>query len=261
MISVSHLSCETDGRLLLDDLSFKISEGEYAAVIGLNGAGKTTLLRCLDLLLDQWTGEILVNDRSIRSYSRRELAQLEALVGQMPEIPPFTVRQYITLARYPHLNTFAALDQNDFDAVDSALAKTGIKDLADRPLNTLSGGEFRKTNLAAAIVQQTGILLLDEISAFLDYRHQAEISLLLTELNRTEKKTILEVTHDLNRAVLQADHLIALSKGKIVFDGCPRDLMTPPNLRMIYGTELITVAHPQNKMPMIVPAAGMSSDF
>lgn len=255
MITASHLSYQTNGKFLLDDLSFEIAEGEYAVIIGLNGAGKTTLIRCLARLWEGWTGEILLNGRSVRDFSRRDLAQTIAVVGQMPEVPPYTVRQYVTLARYPHLGAWTPLERTDRDAVDDSLYKTGMTDLANRALSTLSGGELRKANLAAALSQKTDLLLLDEIAAFLDYRHENEIAALLSQLNKSEKKTIIEVTHDLNRAVLQADHLIALNYGKIVFDGPSKEIMTPERLLKIFGTPLITVPHPENQIPMIIPSS------
>jgi iron complex transport system ATP-binding protein len=107
--------------------------------------------------------------------------------------------------------------------------------------------------IAAALAQGADIWLLDEPTTFLDYGRQAEILSLLATANKQFDVTIVSVTHDLNHAVLETDRVIALSGGRVVFNGPPAEIMEPDVLQRIYGASLLLVDHPQADMPMIVP--------
>ncbi|MDO5553057.1 MAG: ABC transporter ATP-binding protein [Planctomycetia bacterium] len=241
MITVQELSCRMSGRMLFDGISFSIPRGSYTVLVGPNGAGKTTLLRCLDRILDDWTGVIKIDGRDIRTYSRIALSRRVALLNQRTGDIPLTVRQYITCARYPYLNRFSPLSKHDEEAVESGLAMMRLESLAERPCRELSGGERQKVFLTAALVQDPQVLLLDEPTTFLDYRHQAEITALLLGWARRNGTTVLEVTHDLNHAAAFATSIMALARGKIIFHGPPKQLMTPEILASIYDFNLALI--------------------
>jgi iron complex transport system ATP-binding protein len=245
LFSVKNLSLVRNHKTLLDDVSFDIKNGDYLAVIGPNGAGKSTLLRCLDNIQADWTGSILFDGKSLQSYSASALAKRVAVVQQAVAIEfSFTVRQFIEMARYPHLHTLSPLSQEDKDIAEEAMRAMDVAHLAARSIGTLSGGERQKVHIAAALAQQTDILLLDEPTAYLDYKYQSEIGRLLRSLNRNDGKTIIEVTHDVNRAVTDATQVIALSSGKIIFNGNPEALIQPDTLRTIYGIGFHFTNHP-----------------
>jgi len=117
-----------------------------------------------------------------------------------------------------------------------------------------SPGEAKKLWLSLLFEYPVSVLLLDEPTTFLDYRHQAEIRDLLGEVNRQSAVTIVAVTHDVNRAALDSDRIIALSAGSVVFDGTPAQIMRPQTLQRIYGTPFLLVDHPEGDVPMIAPA-------
>ncbi len=225
MLAVHNLTLIRNGKTLLDDISFEVRRGEYLAIIGPNGAGKSTLLKCLDKLVSGWSGKIFFDGEELRQISHKRLAKRIAYVRQAgPTTFAFTVRQMVEMGRYPHLKPLSPISGADDIIVEEALAAMEVTHLAERNIETLSGGEQQKVQLATALAQQADTLFLDEPTTWLDYRHQSEIGNLLRAFNQVNGKTIVEVTHDVNRAVLDATHVIALGGGKIVYDGNPRFL-------------------------------------
>ena len=254
LISVRNLTYRAGTKTLLDDLSFDVQVGEYLTIIGPNGAGKSTLLKCLDNILTGCAGTILLDNVPLRQIPQIQLARRIAFVQQsVSKLFSFTVRQLVEMGRYPHLNWLSPLTEEDKMIVEEALTAMGIAHLADRTTETLSGGEMQKVHLATALVQQADIIFLDEPTTYLDYKYQSEIGRLLRTLNQHQSKTIIEVTHDVNRALLDATHVIALSKGKIVFDGNPSYLMDTGHLRNIYGIDFQFADHPSLPLKIVVP--------
>lgn len=254
MIEINRLSCSFQGRPILSDVCLSIPTGRHVAVVGPNGVGKTTFLRCLDMLLTDWTGEILIGGRSVRSIARKELARKIAFVQQIP--PVFfsqTVRQLVSLGRYPRLNPLTPLSEHDEAMIAESLRRTRTEELAERNVETLSGGERQRVLLAAALAQEPEILLLDEPASFLDCRHQEEMARLLTRINRQSGITIIEVTHDLNRAALLDAQAVALVRGSIFYDGPIRGMMTAAKLEEIFGVKMPLAPHPKNGVPMVLP--------
>lgn len=255
VIAVNELSFEIEGRSILHRVSFRVFRGEYLAIVGPNGAGKTTLLKCLDRLLP-YSGGVELFGQPLAQYRRRDLAKR---VGYVPQIDgrtlPLSVEEFVGLGRYPYLHAFAAMSAEDRAAVRRALEDTGMAALADRTIDTLSGGERQKAMIAAALAQGAEVLLLDEPTTFLDYRHQSEIRSVLRRAHRQQGTTILAVTHDVNAAALDADRALALRDGEVVFDGPPRQLMQTELLQAIYHTPVALAPHPRGGMPMVVPGA------
>jgi len=254
LISVRNLTYRAGTKTLLDDLSFDVQTGEYLTIIGPNGAGKSTLLKCLDNILTGWSGSILLDGVPLKQIPQIHLARRIAFVQQsVSKLFSFTVRQLVDMGRYPHLKWFSPLTEEDQHIITEAMTSMGIAHLADRTIETLSGGEMQKVHLATALVQQTPILFLDEPTTYLDYKYQSEIGRLLRTINQQQSKTIIEVTHDVNRALLDATHVIALSEGKIVFDGSPGYLMNTDHLRNIYGIDFQFADHPSLPLKIVVP--------
>lgn len=258
LVCIRGLSVRFGGQPVLSDVSFNIGAGEYTVVVGPNGAGKTTLLRCLVRIL-HGEGTIELEGRPLQSYRQRDLARQLAYVPQAGNwAAPYTVEQFVAMGRYPHVSPFSPLGREDHRAVRGAMERTCTLQFADRMLDTLSGGERQKVGIAAALAQGARLLLLDEPTTFLDYRHQAEVLTLLREANREAGVTILAVTHDLNHAALEADRAVALRDGRIAYCGTARDLMQPDVLRRVYATELLLIQHPTVPMRVVIPHAPKS---
>jgi iron complex transport system ATP-binding protein len=257
VIHVERLSCWLGNKQVLREVTFAVQSGEYLTIIGPNGAGKTTLLRAIDgLHQGRQSGGIEIFGRPLGNYRRKTLAKL---IGYVPQADsrslPFTVEQFVLMGRYPYLSPFTTISRADRQAVADALAQTDTTAFAQRALDTLSGGERQRVFIAAALAQGAKVLLLDEPTTFLDYRHQRDIRGLLAQMNREAGVTILAVTHDLNAAALESHRVLALREGAVAFYGPPAELMQPAVLEGVFGAPFLLVEHPLARIPMIVPAA------
>ena len=129
----------------------------------------------------------------------------------------------------------------------------GVTELADKCVDELSGGQRQRVWIALALAQDTDLLLLDEPTTFLDISYQVEILDLLTELNRKRGLTILMVLHDINLAARYADHIFAMSNGKLIAEGRPVDIITPELMDKVYGLNCMVITDPVSNTPFIIP--------
>jgi iron complex transport system ATP-binding protein len=240
---------------ILREVGFQVERGGFLAVIGPNGAGKSTLLRCLDGIVEPAAGRHDICGRPLREFGRRELARTVSYVPQ-PDAGSldFTVQAYVEMGRFPYLGSWAALAVSDRAAVNEAMDLTEVTEFADRTMASLSGGERQRVSIAAALAQGGTILLLDEPTSFLDYRHQVQILDLLDRLHREKGLTVVVVTHDLNSAVASADSVLALKGGGVEWVGPPSDLLDERVLAEIFDAEFRLVAGGQRGLPFVLPA-------
>ena len=219
----------------LSGLSFEIARGEILGVIGPNSAGKTTLIRVLTKVLEPARGEIFIEGHSLRNLSRWELARHVAVVPQeAPPTFPYTVEQLVLMGRYPHAPGRFFERPEDLAVAREAMAATEVLDLAPVALDSLSGGERQRAILARALAQEPRLLILDEPTAHLDLRYQAEVAGLLRRLNRERGVTILLVSHDLNLAAELSNRLLLLSDGRIARVGAPEQVLEESVLEAVY---------------------------
>jgi len=243
MIEVENISVLIHDQTLLSEVTFQASEGEHIAIVGPNGAGKTTLLRCLLGLLKPNNGSVQIHNQNISTLKRTTMAQKIAYVPQQlgSEIP-FTVQEFVAMSRYSHLG--------GDDVAMTMMERVGIADMANRSVSTLSGGERQKVSIAAALTQQTPILILDEPAAHLDPKQQDSVQQVLGEIGKD--KTIITVTHDLNWAAQDFDRIIGMRSGKIICDATPAEFMTTENLESIFDVTWELYPHPQNGTPIVI---------
>jgi iron complex transport system ATP-binding protein len=254
LIKVSHLGVSIDGRRILDDISFQVESGDFVSIIGPNGAGKSTLVKLLVHQLKPDTGEIGFLSRPVAEWHRKELARQLAYVPQTLDANiRFTVRDFVTMARYPHLSPFSSLSQHDRQQVDQALAMTNTVSYADQSLDRLSGGQRQTVLIAAALAQEAQILILDEPVTFLDPRHVDEICELLWKLNRQQGKTIVMVTHDINHAAMLSNKVLALKDGTLCGFGPTDQLIQNQMLETLFSKSFSFVPHPVTGQPILVP--------
>jgi iron complex transport system ATP-binding protein len=235
-IQIENLALKLNGSDILCSVSFAVAKGEYVSIIGPNGAGKTTLLRCL-LGMYPYRGSAQINGQECRTCNSRALARLVSYVPQTHDIEfPLTVYDFIMMGRYPYLSALSPAQKRDEEAVERALGITGTAQFRTRTLRTLSGGERQKVYIAAALAQETPIMLLDEPATFLDWRHQTEVMTLLKKINIECGATILAVNHDLNSAAHWSDRIVALKSGQTLFTGTPQELIQPAPLEILFET-------------------------
>ncbi|MDR1732107.1 MAG: ABC transporter ATP-binding protein [Synergistaceae bacterium] len=257
-LKVENLTFPVNGEAILKNLSFSLGRGEFVAIVGPNGAGKSTLLKCIDRIFPRYRGEIFLDSKSARRFSQKELARKMAYVPQLTDgFSGFTVQQFVEQGRYPWKKSFEMESAEDLRVVEEAMRLVRMEGLEGRFVDSLSGGERQRVLIAAALAQSSQLLLLDEPTTYLDYRHQVEMLELIRFVHQRKKLTILAVTHDLNFALQSADRLIVLSKGSIVWEGSAAALARPGLLERLFETDFLRFegAMDREQAPLVVPAA------
>jgi iron complex transport system ATP-binding protein len=232
----------------LADVSFAAAPGEVLGVVGPNSAGKTTLIRLLTRVLTPARGQVLLDGVPLEHLPRWAAARRVAVVAQeLPGNLPFTVEQLVLMGRLPHAPRRFFESAADRRAAGAAMAMTGVAHLAAVPVARLSGGERQRAVLARALAQEPGLLVLDEPTAHLDLRYQAECVALLRRVNRERGTTVILVSHDLNLAAEVSDRLLLLAGGRVVRIGPPADVLEPELLSRVYGCEIVVTPSPAGR--------------
>ncbi|GGL93677.1 ABC transporter ATP-binding protein [Streptomyces fumigatiscleroticus] len=222
----------TDGRIIVDGITFAPRPGETVGLLGPNGSGKSTLLRLLAGVLRPTAGVVSLDGRPLSEAGRRATARRIATVEQHAHTQTeLTVRDVVALGRIPHRRAWAAASSADARAVTAALERTGLTDRAAQSWHTLSGGERQRTQIARALAQEPRELLLDEPTNHLDIQHQLDLLDLVAGLPVT---TVIAL-HDLNLAAMYCDRLLVLKEGRAVAEGSPASVLTPSLIARVYG--------------------------
>jgi len=249
------LTLAYDQRVVSAGLDVTIPDGSFTVIVGPNACGKSTLLRALANLLTPKQGSVVLDGAAIGSYRSKEVARRLGLLAQTAVAPDgITVADLVARGRYPHQRLLRQWSPEDEKQVNEAMAATGVADLADRAVDELSGGQRQRAWMAMALAQQTGILLLDEPTTYLDIAYQIELLDLCADLNE-EGRTLVAVLHDLNHATRYATHLIAMKAGKVVAEGAPAAVITAELVEDVYGLKCEVIPDPQTGTPLVVPAA------
>jgi len=220
----------------LERASFRVAAGECVALVGPNGAGKTTALRALLGLAPLVSGRAEVLGRSSAAWVRDALAREVGVVAQREEpVFPITVLEAVEMGRYAHVGPWRGLDARDRDAVARAMARADVTDLADRWVETLSGGEWQRVRVARALAQEPRALVLDEPTASLDLRHEMQLFELVVDLVRRDGLAVLFVSHHLNVAARFADRLIVVAGGRLVADAAPAQVLEAGRMSDVFG--------------------------
>lgn len=224
MIEICDYSIDFNGRELLHGCNADFRDGELTALIGRNGAGKSTLLRSIVGLETRFRGKITVDGEPVKSMSPNERARRMALVATRRErVPGLTARQAVELGRAPYTSWSGSLSEDDSHIVENSLSSVGMEKYAGRRLDTLSDGEYQKIMIARALAQDTGVLLLDEPTSFLDQPGRYGLCRLLAGLAHDQGKCVVFSTHEIDVAFELCDSIA---------------LIVPPGIRCMTAAEL-----------------------
>jgi iron complex transport system ATP-binding protein len=252
MLSTRDIEISYGDRTVLADVSFDLHDGEIMVLLGPNGAGKTTLIRSLNGTVPVAEGEVLLDGKPLSGYSRRDTARRIAVVAQENETKfPVTVLEYVLAGRFAHGGAFGWETDADIEIARLALNDCDLHYYADRLMNELSGGERQRVVLARALATGANILLLDEPTANLDLAHQAMMFRLVRERCRSCNASAVVITHDLNLAAEFADRVMLLSNGRIGAIGTVEDVLTPDNIRSVYGVDVLLDKNPVSLRPRV----------
>jgi iron complex transport system ATP-binding protein len=253
-LSTDRLSLGYADRTVVHEVDVAFPDAQVTAIVGANACGKSTLLRGLARLVPPTSGFALLDGNAIHTLPTRDIARQVGLLPQSPLVPEgVTVADLVSRGRHPHQGLWRRWSASDEAALADALALTGTGELADRPVDELSGGQRLRVWLAVALAQETPLLLLDEPTTYLDLAHQIAVLDLLRDLNRTRGTTLVMVLHDLGLAARYADHVVALREGRVHAAGSPYDVVTEDMVRDVLGLECRVVPDPVAGTPLIVP--------
>jgi len=223
-------------RTLCRDLNWQLQAGQCWAIMGLNGAGKTTLLHSLAGIHQPDQGEVRLLGQPLQSCSQRHIAQHLGLLFQENDMVfPGNVIEHVLIGRHPHLNTWQWESQADVQIAYQALNTVGLRNFAQREIQTLSGGERQRMAIATVLAQQPRIYLLDEPVNHLDWHHQHQLLASLTGLARSGSCGLVMALHDVNLIARYCDHVLMLFASGEVRMGESRRLLQADTLSALYG--------------------------
>lgn len=252
MLSVQRVTIKYETHEILRDISFELERGKITVVLGENGAGKTTLLKSLNGGLPISAGEILLDGKILKTYSRREISRKISVVAQENETKfPITVLEFVLAGRFAHGGVFGWESRQDLERARDALRKCDLENFETRLMNELSGGERQRVVFARALATEAKILLLDEPTANLDLAHQSLMFNLIREKCDSDNSSAVVVTHDLNLASAFADEILLLKNGQIAAKGAPAEVLKMETLREVFKTEILVDVHPLSRKPRI----------
>lgn len=238
----------------LDAVSLTIETGVVTAIVGPNGSGKSTLLRTMGRLHTPQRGTVLLDGQDIFQRPTRDLARELGILPQSPVAPEgLTVVDLVSRGRDPHRRWFDQWARSDEAVVFAALERTGMTALATARVDDLSGGQRQRAWIALALAQETRTLLLDEPTTYLDIAHQLDVLDLVRTMHEEQGATVVMVLHDLSMAARYADRIVALRAGRIIADGTPADIITPPMLRDVFDIEATVIVDPNTGRPHVLP--------
>jgi iron complex transport system ATP-binding protein len=238
LLSVRNLGfsyAEGGAHPVFRDVSFSVSPGDVFCLLGPNGTGKSTLLKCLSNVLHGWQGKIFLDGRDIAHMKPAEVAKGISYVPQSQQSPfPFLVHDIVVMGRAPHINVFSSPTPRDRKIALAALETAGIQHLADRPCTMLSGGEWQLTLIARALAQEPRVMILDEPTSHLDMGNQVRILRVVRSLAE-QGLGIIMASHFPDHAFIAATEAAILSRGVMVHQGKPEEVITGQNLEAAYG--------------------------
>ncbi|HSH43052.1 MAG TPA: ABC transporter ATP-binding protein [Arenicellales bacterium] len=232
------LSIGYDGVPVASGIDIEVRPGEVTCLLGPNGCGKTTLFKTLIGLIPPLAGEVRVDGRLLAGLSVREIAAHIAYVPQQhaPTFP-FRVFDVVMMGRQARKGLLSAPGERDRERTGEVLAQVGISDLADADYSRISGGQRQLVLIARALVQDTGLLVLDEPTASLDYGNQVRIVGEIARLARAGYGVVLS-THNPDHAFAVADRVALMHDAGIMAAGRPEEVLAAGRLSDVYGVPM-----------------------
>ena len=239
MLQGEHITVRYGSFTVVEDLSFRLEEGQWLMLAGPNGAGKSTLIETIAQGVP-YAGAIRWKGEDIRTLKPSELARKIGVLAQKNNVGyAYTVEEVVGLGRYAYKSgLFSGRDDDGKAEVEKALEITGLTDLRHASMLTLSGGEMQRVFLAQVFAQNPQVLILDEPANHLDLKYQQHIFSLIREWLKEPGRAVLSVVHDLSLARRYGTHAVLLDHGKTVSQGLISDVMTPENLEQVYGMDV-----------------------
>lgn len=241
---------------IVEDINLEFEKGKIYSLIGKNGCGKTSLLKLVSRVVHQKKGDVILEDKSLKEYSGKEIAKKIAYVSQYHDtISDVDVKTLVSFGRYPYIKLMKGMTEADRNIVDECIELTNLTHLATQSLNTLSGGERQRAWIAMALAQKTEILILDEPTTYLDIHFQIELLDLIKELNKKLGITIIMVLHELNLASRYSDYLYSIKDKKTFKCGTVDEVFNKEVIGDIFDVEAVITRDEIHNCPYFIPFA------
>jgi iron complex transport system ATP-binding protein len=225
MLSLSDLQIGYGRKTLATLPATTVEAGEFVCLLGRNGQGKSTLLRTLGGFLPPVAGEVVLDGSPVRAWRGLERARRIAVVlTERPQVGALGVMDLVEMGRQPYTGWAGILTSEDRRISADALTRVGGSHLAGRTVDSLSDGERQRVMIARALAQQPDLMLLDEITAFLDLPSRVTIIDTLRRIAGEQGVTIILSSHDLELSLQTADRLWLLPGNGRFIDGAPEDV-------------------------------------
>lgn len=245
LLEAKNISFVYPTREILNGVNIAVRQGQFVGIVGSNGCGKSTLLKIIYRVLKAKSGQVIYNGKDIQKYTLKEMARKIAVVGQFNDTTfDTTVLDVVLMGRLPFKARWQSFDQKDYQLALASLEKVDMLRYQDKSLSTLSGGEKQRIFLARALTQQPELIILDEPTNHLDIRFQLEILKIVKSLGIG----VLATMHDLSLIANFCDYIYALKDTKMHSSGKPIELLTPENIKTIFGVECKVVQDRDNKL-------------
>ena len=235
ILRAQDLTAGYDGKAIVRDVSFAVCPGEILTLIGPNGAGKSTILKAIAQQLSPLAGTVYLSETPAKVIDSKEIAQkLSILTTDRVRTDRLTVRDIVSLGRYPYTGTLGILSEHDRAVVEAAMRMIRVDDLAERDFETLSDGQRQRVMLARAICQEPEVLVLDEPTSYLDVRYEIELLTLLRELARERHIAVVLSLHDLALARQLSDTVVCIRDGVVDRAGTPEEVLIDRYIEELY---------------------------
>ncbi len=232
MLTIRNLRKTYEDATVVDDVSLELPHGKVISMIGPNGAGKSTVLGMISRLVARSSGAVEFQGKDLDKWESRELAKHLAILTQANNVQmKLTVRELVAFGRFPHSGS--NLSQKDWEIVDRSISYMELEDFAERFIDEMSGGQRQRAFIAMVLAQDTEYVLLDEPTNNLATQMMKLVRRLCDELG----KTVILVLHEINLAAFYSDYICAFKNGKIAAWGTVNEVMTPEQLKLIYGVD------------------------
>jgi zinc transport system ATP-binding protein len=246
-IELQDVSVTRGKRRVLDVPHLSVVSGEFLGIVGPNGAGKTTLLRvCASLLLPD-TGSVRIFGKDSarasawsRSHRRRLVGYVPQSIAHNPDVP-FRVKDVVSMGLYGRKGLFRGLGEADARRVATWMDRLGLSPLSNQLYRSLSGGEQRKALIARAMVQDPSLLLLDEPGANLDLDWKEQLGLLIEDLFRSFRVTVVMVSHETWQLPPACGQVALMKEGNVLRIGHKTEMLSSESLSQLYGCRVETV--------------------
>ncbi|MFH2142006.1 MAG: ABC transporter ATP-binding protein [Bacteroidota bacterium] len=236
VLEICGLEAGYNGRKVLDALDLKLYEGELIGLAGRNGTGKSTLLKTICGLLKPVAGNVIIGGKKLSEIPGRELSKLVSFVStELPANVDLRVSELVSLGRFPYTGAFGIIPKEDREFVDEIIELTGLENIAGKKLHEISDGERQRALIARALAQDTGIIVMDEPTAFLDVPNRFSSVSLLRRLTRTRGQSIVMSSHDISVMLKTTDILWLITNGAIVH-GAPEDLVLEGAMNHLFSS-------------------------